>query len=409
MSGANFMSKLLDGVVVEWKSLGDELFVEVANAARRPVKASLRVSGDVPYYGANNIQDYVDGYTHDGDYVLIAEDGSASLENYSVQYVIGKFWANNHVHVVRGKQGLNTKFLYHYLRVVDFLPYLPNKDRSKLTKGEMVKIKVPIPCPSNPKKSLEIQAKIACILDTFTELTAKLITELAFRKKQYNYYRDQLLSFEGREMKLQALGDIGEFIRGKRFTKADYVEEGIRVIHYGEIYTRYGVWADQAFSMVRDDMAGSLRYAEPGDVVLAGVGETVEDVGKAVAWLGAQSVAIHDDSYAFRHSINPKYVSYAMQTASFNSQKIKHVSSGKVKRILIEGFKKEVRIPVPYPDDHERSLAEQARIVAILDKFDTLINSISDGLPREIELRQKQYEYYRDLLLSFPTPEEVIA
>jgi type I restriction enzyme S subunit len=409
MSGANFMSKLLDGVVVEWKSLGDELFVEVANAARRPVKASLRVSGDVPYYGANNIQDYVDGYTHDGDYVLIAEDGSASLENYSVQYVIGKFWANNHVHVVRGKQGLNTKFLYHYLRVVDFLPYLPNKDRSKLTKGEMVKIKVPIPCPSNPKKSLEIQAKITCILDTFTELTAKLITELAFRKKQYNYYRDQLLSFEGREMKLQALGDIGEFIRGKRFTKADYVEEGIRVIHYGEIYTRYGVWADQAFSMVRDDMAGSLRYAEPGDVVLAGVGETVEDVGKAVAWLGAQSVAIHDDSYAFRHSINPKYVSYAMQTASFNSQKIKHVSSGKVKRILIEGFKKEVRIPVPYPDDHERSLAEQARIVAILDKFDTLINSISDGLPREIELRQKQYEYYRDLLLSFPTPEEVIA
>jgi type I restriction enzyme S subunit len=156
-------------------------------------------------------------------------------------------------------------------------------------------------------------------------------------------------------------------------------------------------------------MAGSLRYAEPGDVVLAGVGETVEDVGKAVAWLGAQSVAIHDDSYAFRHLMNPKYVSYAMQTASFNSQKTKHVSSGKVKRILIEGFKKEVRIPVPYPDDHVRSLAEQARIVAILDKFDTLTNSISGGLPREIELRQKQYEYYRDLLLSFPKPEETVA
>ena len=156
-------------------------------------------------------------------------------------------------------------------------------------------------------------------------------------------------------------------------------------------------------------MAGSLRYAEPGDVVMAGVGETVEDVGKAVAWLGTQSVAIHDDSYAFRHSMNPKYISYAMQTASFNSQKTKHVSSGKVKRILIEGMKKEVRIPVPYPNDHERSLAEQARIVAILDKFDTLTNSISDGLPREIELRDKQYEYYRDLLLGFPKPEEVTA
>ena len=136
MSSNNFMKKLLDGVEVEWTVLGDERFVEVANSARRPVKASLRVTGDTPYYGANNIQDYVDGHTHDGEYVLIAEDGSASLESYSIQYATGKFWANNHVHVVRGNQWLNTRFLYHYLRIVDFIPYLPNKDRSKLTKGE---------------------------------------------------------------------------------------------------------------------------------------------------------------------------------------------------------------------------------------------------------------------------------
>ena len=129
MSSATFLEKLLDGIAVEWTVLGDERFVEAANAARRPVKASLRVAGETPYYGANNIQDYVDGHTHDGEYVLIAEDGSASLENYSIQYVTGKFWANNHVHVVRGKQGLNTRFLYHYLRIVDFIPYLPNKDR----------------------------------------------------------------------------------------------------------------------------------------------------------------------------------------------------------------------------------------------------------------------------------------
>jgi type I restriction enzyme S subunit len=109
MSSAIFMNKLLEGVSVEWTTLGDERFLEFANAARRPVKASLRVSGMVPYYGANNIQDYVDGYTHDGEYVLIAEDGSAILENYSVQYATGKFWANNHVHVVRGKEGLNTR------------------------------------------------------------------------------------------------------------------------------------------------------------------------------------------------------------------------------------------------------------------------------------------------------------
>ena len=142
---------------------------------------------------------------------------------------------------------------------------------------------------------------------------------------------------------------------------------------------------------------------------MAGVGETVEEVGKAVAWLGAGKVAIHDDSYAFRHSLNPKFVSYYMQTDKFNSDKIKHVSSGKIKRLLISGMEK-VEIPIPYPNNPKKSLAEQARIVGILDKFDTLTHSISEGLPREIELRQKQYEYYRDLLLNFPKPQtEVVA
>ncbi|MFY8018086.1 MAG: restriction endonuclease subunit S, partial [Inhella sp.] len=163
-----------------------------------------------------------------------------------------------------------------------------------------------------------------------------------------------------------------------------------------------------AVSKVRSDMEGSLRYAKPNDVVIAGVGETVEDVGKAVAWIGAGSVAIHDDSYAFRHSMNPKYISYAMQTAAYISEKAKHVSRGKINRLLIDGVAK-VRIPIPYPSDVEKSLAEQARIVAILDKFNALTNSITEGLPKEIELRQKQYEHYRDLLLRFPKPRKLAA
>jgi type I restriction enzyme S subunit len=270
------------------------------------------------------------------------------------------------------------------------------------------KFKIPVPCPENPKKSLEIQAKIVRTLDVFTAHTAELTAELTARKKQYSYYRDQLLSFKEGNVEWKALGEVGEFIRGKRFTKADYVENGISVIHYGEIYTRYGVSTAQAYSQVRNDMAGSLRYAESGDVVIAGVGETVVDVGKAVAWLGNEKVAIHDDSYAFRHSMNPKFISYVMQTAAFIDEKAKHVSQGKVNRLLVDGVAK-VRIPVPYPEDTQKSLAEQARIVAILDKFDVLTNSISEGLPREIALRQKQYEYYRYLLLSFPGSEEVAA
>jgi type I restriction enzyme S subunit len=210
-----------------------------------------------------------------------------------------------------------------------------------------------------------------------------------------------LLTFEKGEVEWKPLGEIGEFIRGKRFTKADYVDDGIQVIHYGEIYTRYGVSTSHALSQVRAEMAASLRYAEPGDVVITDVGETVEDVGKAVAWIGNEKVAIHDHCYAFRHPMNPKFVSYCMQATSFIAEKAKYVARTKVNTLLINGFSK-ISIPVP-------PLEEQARIVAILDKFDTLTTSIREGLPHEIALRQKQYEYYRDLLLTFPKSEEVEA
>lgn len=263
-----------------------------------------------------------------------------------------------------------------------------------------------------PIVPLEIQSEIVEILDAFTavtsQLTSELASELIARKKQYKYYRDKLLSFEDGEVDWKPLGDIGEFIRGKRFTKDDYVEDGIDAIHYGEIYTRYGVWTTHALSRVRADMSSSLRYAEPGDVVITDVGETVEDVGKAVAWLGDRKVAIHDHCYAFRHKMNPKFVSYCMQTASFIAKKAKYVARTKVNTLLINGFSK-IKIPVPYPNDPDKSLAEQARIVAILDKFDILTNSISEGLPREIELRRKQYEYYRKLMLSFPKAGEIEA
>jgi type I restriction enzyme S subunit len=216
------------------------------------------------------------------------------------------------------------------------------------------------------------------------------------------------LSFPGGEAEWQPLSEIGEFIRGKRFTKADYVADGIDAIHYGEIYTRYGTWTNRTFSKVRQDMRNSLRFALPNDVIMTGVGETVEDVGKAVAWIGENEIAIHDDSYALRHAMNPKFISYAMQTSAFIDQKAKHVSRGKLNRLLIDGFAK-VRLPIPFSNDIEKSLAEQARIVTILDKFDALTNSITEGLPREIELRQKQYAYYRDLLLNFPKSQEVEA
>jgi type I restriction enzyme S subunit len=391
MSGMNFLERLLDGVTVEWKPLRTE--IKTVTAPSKLKSVAYRDTGRFPIIdqGAEFIAAYTDEDVtpiKTGEYIIFGDHSE------HIKYVDFSF--------VQGADGLkilrpisaSAKYIYYAFQNF-YKKELSYKRHWTLAQDTLI----PIPCPENPDRSLAIQAEIVRILDTFTALTAELTAELIDRKKQYNYYRDRLLAFEKGEVEWKPLGEIGEFIRGKRFTKADYVDDGIRVIHYGEIYTQYGVSTSHALSQVRSELSASLRYAEPGDVVITDVGETVEDVGKAVAWIGNEKVAIHDHCYAFRHPMNPKFISYCMQATSFIAEKAKYIARTKVNTLLINGFSK-ISIPVPSPE-------EQARIVAILDKFDTLTTSISEGLPREIALRQKQYEYYRDLLLSFPKSEEL--
>lgn len=381
MSELNYLEKLLDGVDVEWKLLGDASFFEIANNGRKPVKSSLRIAGKTPYYGANNIQDYVDGHTHDGEYVLIAEDGSASLERYSIQYVTGKFWANNHVHVVRGKTRVNSRFLFHYLHIVNFIPFLTGGVRAKLTKGQLIEISVPIPCPDNTEKSLAIQAEIVRILDTFTALTAELTAELTMRKKQYNYYRDQLLGFEDGEVEWKALGKIAEINTGQKPSEILDTEAEFDYINAGT--TRSGYCA---LSNCEGDTVTTPSRGQGG---IGFVGYQNKSF-----WLGPLCYKIR--SIDNKVLIN-KYLFYILQS----------------KNQLLLGLKKEGGVPAVNKSDLAKlevpvpSVTEQERIVKILDKFDTLTTSIQEGLPCEIALRQQQYEYYRDLLFSFPKPETV--
>jgi type I restriction enzyme S subunit len=259
--------------------------------------------------------------------------------------------------------------------------------RFNVSKARLAKIIIPLP-------PIEVQREIVRILDNFIELDDSLERELDARQRQYGYYRDELLSFRSDPgVQWMPMSEVGTFTRGRRITKADVVPEGLASIHYGEIYTGYGVSADQPLSRVRPEMASSLRFAKTGDVVIAGVGETVEDVAKAVAWLGAEDIAFHDDCWAFRSSLNPKFVSYYLQTRRFHAEKKKYVARAKVKRISGTGLGK---IGIPVPDR-----AAQDRIVAILDKFDVLANDRSIGLPAEITLRRAQYEHYRDHLMTF--------
>lgn len=189
-------------------------------------------------------------------------------------------------------------------------------------------------------------------------------------------------------------------MRGRRFTKADYRDVGIPSIHYADIYTKLGTWADEAVAYVDEGMRENLRYAQPGDVVIACTGEDSDDIAKAVAWLGDEPAAVHDDCAVFHHEQNPKYISYLFQTERFTKFKKRFATEAKMTRLSAERI---AMFEVPISP-----LDEQQRIVDILDRFDALTTSLTDGLPAEIEARRQQYEYYRDKLLDFPRKPEAV-
>ncbi|MDY2999854.1 MAG: restriction endonuclease subunit S [Campylobacter hyointestinalis] len=151
----------------EWDS---RIFGDICNKfdnLRIPIAENLRKKGNIPYYGANGIQDYVDGYTHDGEFVLIAEDGANDIKNYPVQYVNGKIWVNNHAHVLQGKNGiLNNIFLNYSISSINFEPILVGGSRAKLNASVMDKIQIRIPNDIKEQEAIgEFFKKIDEILD----------------------------------------------------------------------------------------------------------------------------------------------------------------------------------------------------------------------------------------------------
>lgn len=137
----------------EWKEVKLGEVTNRYDNLRVPVSANERISGDTPYYGANGIQDYVDGYTHDGEFILIAEDGASDLKDYPVQYVNGKVWVNNHAHVIQGKKDLiNNIFLLFAVKQINIEPFLVGGGRAKLNSDIMMKL--PLHLPTLPEQEV---------------------------------------------------------------------------------------------------------------------------------------------------------------------------------------------------------------------------------------------------------------
>jgi type I restriction enzyme S subunit len=387
----SYLEKLLEGLEVEFKPLGE--LSEIIRGVRI-TKKELLTNGKYPVVsGGTGYMGYTNQYNREENTTTIAQYGTAGYVKWQTE----KFWANDICYSLKPNiEIINNRYLYfHLISKQQYLYEISNRSAIpySIERDKILNIQIPIPCPHNPKKSLEIQNKIVRILDNFTELTA--------RKKQYTFYLEQLFYFDEVQVKHLPMGNenIGKFIRGGGLQKKDFTETGVGCIHYGQIYTYYGTYTDKTKTFVSVEFAKKARMAKYGDLVIATTSETDDDVCKAVAWLGDEEIAVSSDACFYTHCLNPKYVAYFFLTEQFQKQKRPYITGTKVRRVNADDIAK-IKIPVPSPE-------EQERIVSILDKFDTLTTSISEGLPKEIELRKKQYEYYRDLLLTFPHNETV--
>ncbi|HDQ0113300.1 TPA: restriction endonuclease subunit S [Escherichia coli] len=402
MSEMSYLEKLLDGVEVEWLPLGE---VSALRRGRVMSKGYLTENfGPYPVYSSQTANNgkigSINTFDFDGEYISWTTDGANAG---TVFYRTGKFSITNVCGLItlKSKYSLIYKFLFYWLTIEAKKHVYSGMGNPKLMSHQVENIPVPIPCPDNPEKSLAIQSEIVRILDKFTALTAELTAELNMRKKQYNYYRDQLLSFKDGEVEWKTLGEIGDFTYGYAAKAMDSGDA--RFVRITDI-NKDGKLSKENPMYVELNEENEKYTLDKNDLLMARTGATF---GKTM---------IFEEDYPAVYAgfliklnlnktiINAKYYWHFAQSDFFWEQANKLVSGGGQPQFNANALK-QVRVPIPYPSHPQKSLDEQGRIVDILDKFDAIAASITEGLPREIELRQKQYEYYRDLLFSFPKPE----
>ncbi|EMH38552.1 restriction endonuclease subunit S [Helicobacter pylori] len=400
---------------VGFRKLGE--VCEILDNRRIPIAKNKRNPGIYPYYGANGIQDYIDSYIFDGDFVLVGEDGSVINKDNTpvVNWASGKIWVNNHAHVLQTKNELKLKFLYFYLQTIDVSYYVAGTP-PKINQENLKKITIPIP-------PLEIQQEIVKILDAFTELNA----ELNARKKQYEYYQNMLLDFndinqnhkDAKEKLAQKpypkrlkqllhtlapkgvgfrkLGDIGVYIRGVTYKKNQEInnlECGIKVLRANNITLSNHLNFEDIKVINKNVKIRKEQYLKKNDILICAGSGSSEHIGK-VAFIDT------DFDYVFGgfmgviriREVNSRFVYYIFTSNIFKQYLEKSLNTTTINNLnanILQNF----LIPIP-------PLEIQQEIVKILDQFSALTTDLQAGIPAEIKARKKQYEYYREKLLAF--------
>ncbi|GAA8835763.1 hypothetical protein BTM160_07870 [Helicobacter pylori] len=376
---------------VEFRKLGE--VCEILDNRRIPIAKNKRNPGIYPYYGANGIQDYIDSYIFDGDFVLVGEDGSVINKDNTpvVNWASGKIWVNNHAHVLQTKNELKLKFLYFYLQTID-VSYCVAGTPPKINQENLKQITIPIP-------PLEIQQEIVKILDAFTELNTELNTELKARKKQYEYYQNMLLNFNDtnqnhkdakikpypkrlktllqtlapKGVEFRKLGEVCEIIRGKRVTKKEILDKGKYPVVSGGI-----------------GFMGYLNEYNREENTI-----TIAQYGTAgfVNWQN-QKFWANDVCFSVipKETLINRYLYYVLTNMQNYLYSISNRSA--IPYSISSNNIMQITIPIP-------PLEIQQEIVKILDQFSILTTDLLAGIPAEIKARKKQYEYYREKLLTF--------
>ncbi|WP_455099423.1 restriction endonuclease subunit S [Peptostreptococcus stomatis] len=400
------IDELLKNEKIEWRKLGSLLDYE------QPSKYIVKSTEYDDRYKTPVLtagQTFILGFTNEVENIYKADENNPVI-------IFDDFTAGNHwvdfdfkvkssaMKMLKPKEGVNLRYCYHYIQTIS----IDTTEHKRLWISKFSQIEIPIP------SDIKIQEKIAKTLDKFTNCVTELQAELQARTKQYEYYRNLLLSEEylnklsenpeilggGYRVKLTTLGEIGLFTRGNGLQKKDFISKGNPVIHYGQIYTKYNFETDKVFSFVDDAVFSKLKKAKYNDILIATTSENIEDVGKSVVWLGSEEIGFSGDMYSYRTNENSKYIAYYFQTVEFQKQKEKKVTGTKLIRIHGDDMAK-FSISLP-------PIEIQNKVVEILDKFQSLVADTKGLLPQEIEQRQKQYEYYREKLLTFDTESETI-
>ena len=374
---------------VEWRELGEVCSV---NKGKQLNKKLLTEDGFYPAYnGGKNYSGRTNNYNVEANTIIVSQGGASAG---FVNFVETKFWANAHCYyLIPDETQITNRFLYHFVKMNQsyLMDFQYGAGIPALKSDKLTKMLLPIP-------PLKIQKKIVQILDKFTnyvtELTSELTSELTLRQKQYSFYRDKLLSFEDEvyQVEWKTLGEVAkDFGRGKskhRPRNDNRLYGGdIPFVQTGDVRNSRGHIT--SYSQTYSDFGLKQSKLWPKGTLCITIAANIAEMGildfdacfpdSVVGFVANENLAI------------TKYVAYYLASIK---DVLASKSTGSAQENLNLSSFSNLKIPIP-------SLDIQSRIVQVLDNFDTVCNDLNIGLPKEIELRQKQYEYFRDKLLTF--------